>query len=164
MEAVRDAQRSWVLLGISFSLVMIDGYDLFIVSFIAPLIAKDLHLSFVNIGSVFAAGLAGSMVGGLLLGHIADRAGRRPILLVSLALVGVATLLCSQADSFGAFAALRFVAGLALGGLLAAIVPLLAEHFPPRQRSVAVTVMFIGYPLGAAIGGAITALLIGYGW
>jgi AAHS family 4-hydroxybenzoate transporter-like MFS transporter len=164
MESVRDNPRSWALLGISFFLVMIDGYDLFIVSFVAPLIAKDLQLNFVNIGNVFAAGLAGSMAGGLLLGHIADHAGRRPILLVSLSVVGIATLLCSQANSFTAFAALRFVAGFALGGLLAAIVPLVAEHFPPQRRTVAVTVMFIGYPLGAVVGGAITAGLIGYGW
>ena len=152
------------LLGVSFVLVMVDGYDLFIVSFLAPLIAKDLHLSVVNLGTVFAAGLAGSMVGGLLLGHIADRAGRRPTLLVSLATAGVATLLCSQAHSLGAFAALRFLTGLALGGLLAAIVPLVAEHFPPQRRSGAVTLMFIGYPLGAVVGGAITALLIAHGW
>jgi MFS transporter, AAHS family, 4-hydroxybenzoate transporter len=158
------SSRSLALLGVAFALVMIDGYDLFIVSFVAPLIAKDLHLSFVNIGTVFAAGLAGSMVGGLLLGQIADRAGRRPALLVSLATAGVATLLCSHAHSFGAFAALRFVTGLALGGLLAAIVPLVAEHFPPQRRSAAVTVMFIGYPLGAVVGGAITALLIDHGW
>src|SRR5580698_6305790 len=129
---VNRSGKSWGLLVVSFALVMIDGYDLFIVSFIAPLVAKDLHLDFVNIGTVFAAGLAGSMVGGLLLGHLADRAGRRPTLLVSLALAGVATLLCSQAHSFGAFAALRFLTGLALGGLLVSIVPLVAEHFPSQ--------------------------------
>src|SRR5277367_6364587 len=161
---VNRSRESWVLLGVSFALVMIDGYDLFIVSFVAPLIAKDLHLNFVNIGTVFAAGLAGSMVGGLLLGHIADRTGRRPAVLVSLATAGVATLLCAQASSLGAFAALRFLTGLALGGLLAAIVPLVAEHFPPQQRSAAVTMMFIGYPLGAVVGGAITAALIAHGW
>jgi MFS transporter, AAHS family, 4-hydroxybenzoate transporter len=161
---VSRAGRSLALLGVAFALVMIDGYDLFIVSFVAPLIAKDLHLNFVNIGTVFAAGLAGSMVGGLLLGHIADRAGRRPTLLVSLAMAGAATLLCSQAHSFGAFAALRFLTGLALGGLLASIVPLVAEHFPRQRRSAAVTMMFIGYPLGAVVGGAITALLIAHGW
>src|ERR1700727_1939396 len=81
---VNRSGKSWGLLVVSFALVLIDGYDLFIVSFIAPLVAKDLHLDFVNIGTVFAAGLAGSMVGGLLLGHLADRAGRRPALLVSL--------------------------------------------------------------------------------
>ncbi len=173
MEVARDtalqdvanrSRRPLALLGVSFALVMIDGYDLFIVSFVAPLIAKDLHLTFASIGTVFAAGLAGSMVGGLLLGHIADRAGRRPTLLVSLGMAGAATLLCSQASSFEAFAALRFLTGFALGGLLAAIVPLVAEHFPPRQRSAAVTAMFMGYPIGAVVGGAITALLIAHGW
>jgi AAHS family 4-hydroxybenzoate transporter-like MFS transporter len=158
------SSRPWALLGVSFALVMIDGYDLFIVSFVAPLIAKDLHLSFASFGTVFAAGLAGSMVGGLLLGHVADRAGRRPTVLVSLATAGVATLLCSQTSSLGTFAVFRFLTGLALGGLLAAIVPLVAEHFPPQQRSAAVTTMFIGYPLGAVFGGAITALFIAHGW
>jgi MFS transporter, AAHS family, 4-hydroxybenzoate transporter len=162
--AVNRSRRPWALLGVSFALVMIDGYDLFIVSFVAPLIAKDLHLNFSSIGTVFAAGLAGSMVGGLVLGRIADRAGRRPTVLVSLATAGVATLLCSQASSLGAFAALRLLTGLALGGLLAAIVPLVAEHFPQQQRNAAVTLMFIGYPLGAVVGGAITALLIAHGW
>jgi AAHS family 4-hydroxybenzoate transporter-like MFS transporter len=152
------------LLSVAFALVMIDGYDLFIVSFVAPLIAKDLHLNFASIGTVFAAGLTGSMVGGLLLGYIADRAGRRPTVLISLATAGVATLLCSQASSLGTFAALRFLTGLALGGLLAAIVPLVAEHFPRAQRNAAVTIMFVGYPLGAVVGGAVTALLIAHGW
>jgi AAHS family 4-hydroxybenzoate transporter-like MFS transporter len=157
-------RRTWVPLCISFVLVMIDGYDLFMVSFLAPLIAKDLHLDLVSIGSVFAAGLGGSMAGGLLLGSMADRIGRRPMMLVSLALAGVATLLCSHAHSFRAFAGLRFLTGFALGGLLAAIVPLLAEHFTLEKRSAAVTRMFIGYPLGAVVGGAITAVLISHGW
>jgi MFS transporter, AAHS family, 4-hydroxybenzoate transporter len=164
LQVVNRSRRPWALLGVSFALVMIDGYDLFILSFVAPLIAKDLHMNFSSIGTVFAAGLAGSMVGGLVLGHIADRAGRRPTVLVSLAMAGVATLLCSQASSLGAFASLRFLTGLALGGLLAAIVPLVAEHFPPQRRTAAVTTMFIGYPLGAVVGGAITALLIAHGW
>ena len=52
---VNRSRRSWALLGVAFALVMIDGYDLFVVSFVAPLIAKDLHLSFGNLGTVFAA-------------------------------------------------------------------------------------------------------------
>jgi MFS transporter, AAHS family, 4-hydroxybenzoate transporter len=152
------------LLMVSFGLVMIDGYDMFIVSFVAPLIAKDLHLASVSIGLVFAAGLAGSMVGGLVLGPVADRFGRRPVLLASLILAGLATLLCSQAATLNTFAALRFATGFALGGFLAAIVPLVAEYFPAERRSAAVTFMFIGYPLGAVVGGAITALLLGHGW
>jgi AAHS family 4-hydroxybenzoate transporter-like MFS transporter len=152
------------LVVVSFALVMIDGYDMFIVSFVAPLIAAELHLSAVDMGMVFAAGLAGSMTGGLVLGPVADRLGRRPVLLASLACAGLGTLLCSQATSPGTFAALRFLTGFALGGFLAAVVPLVAEYFPLPRRSAAVTLMFIGYPLGAVVGGTITALLLSHGW
>jgi AAHS family 4-hydroxybenzoate transporter-like MFS transporter len=149
---------------IAFILVMIDGYDMFIVSFVAPLIAHDLHLAPNNLGAVFAAGLAGSMLGGLTLGAVADRVGRRPVLIGALLFAGIMTVLCSQAASFGAFAALRFLTGFGLGGLLAAVVPLIAEYFPAERRNQAVTSMFIGYPLGAVVGGIVTAVLIAHGW
>ncbi len=148
----------------AFILVMIDGYDMFIVSFVAPLVAHDLHLASSNLGAVFAAGLAGSMLGGLTLGAVADRVGRRPVLVGALVFAGIMTVLCSQATSFGGFASLRFLTGFGLGGLLAAVVPLIAEYFPAERRSQAVTSMFIGYPLGAVVGGIVTAVLISRGW
>jgi AAHS family 4-hydroxybenzoate transporter-like MFS transporter len=160
-----NLSRSPILLVIvAFLLMMIDGYDMFIVSFVAPLIARDLHLGAGNLGAVFAAGLAGSALGGLALGPVADRFGRQPVLVSSLIAAGIATLLCSRANSFEAFAALRFLTGFALGGLLAATVPLIAEYFPIEHRSRAVTSMFIGYPLGAAVGGTVTSILLGHGW
>ena len=149
---------------VSFILVMVDGYDMFIVSFLAPLITADLNLTPISIGQIFAAGLAGSMFGGLVLGPVADRIGRRPTLIASLVLAGIATISCSMATTFGSFASLRFVAGFGLGGVLAAVIPLLAEQFPPERRNAAVTTMFVGYPSGAVVGGVITAMLLGYGW
>ena len=152
------------LVMMSFLLVMIDGYDMFIVSFLAPLIAKDLQLTPMAIGQVFAAGLAGSMIGGIVLGPVADRVGRRPTLIVSLVTAAAATILCATATAFPFFAILRFVAGFGLGGVLAAIIPMVAEHFPSENRNVAVTLMFVGYPFGAVAGGAITVLLFELGW
>ena len=153
-----------LVVGIAFALAMVDGYDMFIMSFVAPLVAHDLHLSPSRMGELFAAGLFGSMLGGLTLGPVADRSGRQPVLLASLAIAGAATFLCSLAQSFEFFAAMRFVTGFALGGVLTAVVPLVAEYFPPERRSGAVTSMFIGYPLGAVVGGAITSMLLGNGW
>src|ERR1700722_18285851 len=138
---------------IAFILMMIDGYDMFIVAFVAPLVAHDLHLAPNNLGAVFAAGLAGSMLGGLILRAVADRVGRYPVLIGALLFAGTMTILCSQAASFRGFAALRFLTGFGLGGLLAAVVPLIAEYFSPENRNRAVTLMFIGYPLGAVVGG-----------
>jgi AAHS family 4-hydroxybenzoate transporter-like MFS transporter len=145
-------------------LMMIDGYDMLIVAFVAPLIAHDLHLAAGHLGAVFASGLAGSALGGLVLGPIADRLGRQPVLIVSLIVAGVATLFCSQASSFYSFVSLRLLTGFALGGLLTTAIPLTAEYFPAEVRSRAVTFMFTGYPLGAVIGGIVTAALIGHGW
>jgi MFS transporter, AAHS family, 4-hydroxybenzoate transporter len=153
-----------LLVLVAFILVMIDGYDMFIVSFVAPLVAHDLHLAPDNLGAIFAAGLAGSMLGGLTLGAAADKVGRRPVLIGALLFAGIMTVLCSQAASFGAFASLRFLTGFGLGGLLAAVVPLIAEYFPAERRNQAVTSMFIGYPLGAVVGGIVTAVLIAHGW
>jgi MFS transporter, AAHS family, 4-hydroxybenzoate transporter len=153
-----------VVVVIAFALAMVDGYDMFIMSFVASLVGQDLHLTSSRLGELFAAGLFGSMLGGLALGPTADRFGRQPILLGSLAVAGISTFLCSRAQTFESFAALRFVAGFALGGVLAAVVPLVAEYFPTQRRSGAVTLMFIGYPLGAVVGGAVTSLLLANGW
>jgi MFS transporter, AAHS family, 4-hydroxybenzoate transporter len=153
-----------LLLVFAFVLVMVDGYDIFIVSLLVPLITAELNLTHMSVGQIFAAGLAGSMLGGMILGPIADRFGRRPVLILSLAIAGVATILCSTASSFGALAAYRFIAGFALGGVLAAVIPLVAEHFPKEKRNTAVTMMFVGFPCGAVVGGALTSMLIHYGW
>jgi AAHS family 4-hydroxybenzoate transporter-like MFS transporter len=153
-----------LLLFVAFLLVMIDGYDIFIISFLVPLITKDLNLSHMEVGQVFAAGLAGSMFGGMILGPVADRFGRRTVLTLSLAVAGLATVLCSTSNSFGVLATYRFIAGFALGGVLAAVIPLIAEHYPKEKRSTAVTTMFVGFPLGAVVGGALTSALIHFGW
>ncbi len=150
--AGRDQIAPRLLLIVAFILVVIDGYDIFIISFLVPLIAKELALSHNEIGQVFAAGLAGSMFGGMVLGPIADRLGRRPVLTLSLAVAGAATILCSTSNSFAALATYRFVAGFALGGVLAAVIPLVAEHYPKEKRNAAVTMMFVGFPCGAVAG------------
>jgi len=164
MRATTLSRSPSILVLIAFVVVMIDGYDMFIVSFVAPLVAHDLHLASNNLGAVFSAGLAGSMLGGLTLGAVADRVGRQPVLIGALLFAGIMTVLCSQATSFGGFASLRFLTGFGLGGLLAAVVPLIAEYFTAERRSQAVTSMFIGYPLGAVVGGIVTAVLIAHGW
>jgi MFS transporter, AAHS family, 4-hydroxybenzoate transporter len=157
-------QASPLLLVAAFLLVMIDGYDMFIVAFLVPLISADLNLTPISMGQIFAAGLAGSMLGGMILGPVADRYGRRPVLTLSLAVAGIATILCSTATTFGALAAYRLIAGFALGGVLTAIIPLIAEHFPHEKRNTAVTMMFVGFPSGAVVGGALTSMLIHHGW
>ena len=152
------------ILVICFITAMIDGFDTLILAFIAPLVAKAFALSPVEIGRLFAINFLGAVIGGLGFGPLADRFGRRTMLLVSLALAAVFTLLCFFANSLPALMALRFLAGLGLGGVIPMIIALTAESMPPPLRTASVTWMFLGIPLGAVAGGAIVAATLSYGW
>ena len=149
---------------ICFLIVMIDGYDSLMAGFIAPLIAKGWGLHPQDIGKLFAVCYVGAILGAVAMGPLADRVGRRPMMIAALALATVATALCAMAQSFDQLMLYRFIAGIALGGALPAVSSLTAEHARPEKRSGTVTLMYIGYPTGAVVGGAVTAGLLHYGW
>jgi AAHS family 4-hydroxybenzoate transporter-like MFS transporter len=148
---------------IGFVIVMVDGYDSMMISFLAPLLARDLVLSPTDLGKIFAVGYLGAIVGAIAVGSLADRIGRKPMLIASLALASVATMICADAKSLALLTSLRFLAGLALGGALPALISLTAEHARPERRNGTITLMYIGYPVGAVVGGAVTSGLLRYG-
>lgn len=148
----------------SFLIIMVDGYDTLMISFIAPLLARDWGLQPTDIGKIFAIGYLGAILGAISMGPLADRLGRRPMLLAALLLASGATLLSAAATSLGMLMGLRLVTGIALGGALPAVMALTAEHARPERRSGTVTLMYIGFPMGAVIGGAVTAAFIHQGW
>src|SRR5882757_290828 len=156
-----DARRRLVLL-LGFMIVMIDGYDSLMMSFLAPLLTHQLGLAPEAMGKLFAVGYLGTMVGAIVAGTLADQFGRKPLLLASLALAAVATALCAW-NAPPMLMALRFVAGLGLGGALPTSASLIAEHTRPERRSGVVTLVYIGYPFGAVVGGAVTAALLQFG-
>lgn len=149
---------------ICFIVVMIDGYDSLMISFVAPLLAHDWALKPTDIGKIFAFGYVGAILGAIIIGSMADRLGRKPMLIAAMALAVVTTGLCAIASSLDMLIALRFVGGVALGGALPALSSLTAEHAKAAKRNGTVTLMYIGYPMGAVVGGAITAALIHVGW
>jgi AAHS family 4-hydroxybenzoate transporter-like MFS transporter len=152
------------ILVICFFTAMVDGFDTLILAFIAPLVGKAFGMSPAEIGKLFAINFVGAVIGGLGFGPLADRFGRRTMLLVSLALAVVFTLLCSLAGSPRELMTLRFLAGLGLGGVIPMIIALTAESMPPPLRTASVTWMFLGIPFGAVVGGAIVAATLSYGW
>lgn len=150
---------------VCFAVSMIDGFDTLMLSFVAPLLAKSLQIDHASLGRVFGAGFVGTVLGSLIVGPLADRFGRRPMLLLALSVTGIFTLGCAWANSAAMLAALRFVGGLGMGGAIPPVAAITAESSSSRRRSSLVILMFIGFPFGAVVGGAITAaLMTRFGW
>ncbi|MFM0501603.1 MFS transporter [Paraburkholderia caffeinilytica] len=150
---------------VCFAVSMIDGFDTLMLSFVAPLLAKSLQIDHATLGRVFGAGFIGTVLGSLIVGPLADRFGRRPMLLLALVVTGVFTLGCAFATSATMLAALRFIGGLGMGGAIPPVAAITAESSSPQRRSSLVILMFIGFPLGAVVGGAISAaLMVRFGW
>lgn len=115
--------------------------------------------------ATFAAGLLGLTIAALGLGALGDRIGRKKIIIASLIIMGVFSLLAARAGSLRELSLLRFCVGIGLGGAMPSIIALTAEYSPERLRSTLVTSMFIGFPMGAVLGGlASTAITREFGW
>lgn len=141
------------------------GYDTQAIGYVAPALVEAWHLDKAALAPVFASGLVGMMLGGLFFGPLADRFGRKRFVVVSTTLFGIFSLITAFASSPVELAVLRFLTGLGLGGAMPNTVSLAVEYFPKRQRASAVTMVFVGFTVGAAIGGFLIAgLLRTYGW
>ena len=161
----RMTARAVLITLVCFVISMIDGFDTLMLSFIAPLLAKALSIDHATLGRIFGAGFIGTVAGSLLAWPAADRFGRRPMLILALAVTGTFTLACAFAHSASTLATLRLIAGLGMGGAIPPLAAITAETGPAKRRSSLVILMFIGFPLGAVLGGVITAaIMMQFGW
>jgi AAHS family 4-hydroxybenzoate transporter-like MFS transporter len=159
------SRRPYLVALVGFLVAMVDGYDTLMLAFIAPLISKEWALLPQTVGQIFASSYTGAALGATAIGIAADRFGRKTMLLASLAVVGIFTILCARAATPAQLMALRAAAGLGLGGALSTITALTAENAPAHQRRATVTRMFLGFPVGAIAGGALTAAVMSsLGW
>src|ERR1700748_3764378 len=142
------------------AVLLLDGFDTQAIGYIAPALAKEWSLSKGALGPVFSAGLFGLMIGALLLGPLADRIGRKKIILLSTLAFGIGTLVTSLVSDVNALFAVRFLTGLGLGGAMPNTIALTSEFSPRRRRATMVMVMFVGFSIGAALGGLVAAALI----
>jgi AAHS family 4-hydroxybenzoate transporter-like MFS transporter len=145
--------------------VGLDGFDVAIVGHIAPALRAEWGLDVAALGPLFAAGLFGLMIGALVVGPLADRYGRKTLLVASVTCFGVASIASAFSDGIATLNWLRFLTGLGLGGAMPAAITLTSEFCPISRRASLVTIMFCGFTLGSALGGLVSAQVVtGYGW
>lgn len=163
--AVRWSGLQVLIVLLCFVINMFDGVDVLILSYVAPAIATDWNVSSASLGVVFSGGLAGMAFGGLLIAPLADRYGRRRLILVSLLLMTTGMLASSYSRNVTELLACRILVGIGIGTVLAGMAAITAEYAPPRHRTFAVGFLQAGYPLGAVITGFVAAsLLPEHGW
>ena len=147
------------------AVLFLDGFDTQAIGYVAPALAKEWGLTKSALGPVFSAGLFGLMIGALVFGPLADRIGRKKIIIFSTLAFGIGTLATVWAQDAGMLLALRFCTGLGLGGAMPNAVALTSEFSPHRRRATMVMTMFCGFSVGAALGGLLAAALIPqFGW
>ncbi|CAB1219912.1 Gentisate transporter [Acinetobacter bouvetii] len=135
-------------------IILFDGYDLAINGVALPLLMQEWSLSAVQAGMLASTALAGMMFGAMLFGTLADKIGRKKVILICVVLFSGFTFAGGFASNPTEFGLLRFLAGLGIGGVLPNLVALTSEYAPQRLRATLVTTMFSGY----AVGGVMAAL------
>ncbi len=145
--------------------VFLDGFDTQALGYVAPSLTAAWKLERGALGPVFSAGLSGIMIGALAGGVIADRIGRRAVILASCLLFGALNLATAFASDLHELMVLRFLTGLGLGATMPNAIALVSEFSPSRRRASMVMIMFCGFSLGAALGGVAAGLLLPqFGW
>ncbi len=145
--------------------VTLDGFAAQMIGYLAPSIAREMHLGPAGLTPIFAWGLVGLMLGALIFGPVADQLGRKRVIVTCTAIFGLVSLSTALAHSAVGLAVYRFLAGLGFGGVMPNAIALTAEYAPQRRRGVMVMIMFCGFPIGAMIAGFATVhILPAFGW
>jgi len=162
----RPVSRYQLLVAVMCGLIVfVDGFDAQAMGYVAPALTTAMKISRGVLASVISSGLVGMMIGALVSGPLADRIGRKPVLIGCSLIFGVGSLLTATAHSVESLMAWRAITGLGMGGAMPNAIALTSEYMPRRRRAGAVTMMICGFSLGAAVGGFVAASIIPvFGW
>ncbi|MEA5455592.1 MFS transporter [Sinomonas sp. JGH33] len=165
IEASPMRAGQWTVVVLCTLLNAVDGFDVLAMAFTSARVSKDFGLNGSQLGLLLSAGLVGMALGSLLIGPIADRTGRRPMLLVSVGTSAAGMLLSATAVGAVPLGLWRVVTGLGVGGILACTNVLVSEFSSKRSRSLAISIVTAGYGVGATLGGgAAVWLQAQFGW
>jgi benzoate transport len=149
-----------VVVGLTILLNALDGFDVLSISFASPGIMREWGINRAALGIVLSMELIGMAIGSIFLGGVADKIGRRPTVLGCLVVMAGGMYAATTATDIYTLSAWRIITGLGIGGMLAAINAVAAEFSNARRRHLSISLMAIGYPLGAVFGGMVARELL----
>lgn len=153
------------LAAISFLLIVFDGYDVAIYGTITPTLMEQWHMDAVQAGAIGSAGLFGMLIGAVTFGALADKLGRRRIVVLTVVLYSVFTALCGFAQEPMFFTVCRFVAGLGLGGVMPNVIALLSDFSPKKHVATITTIVLSGFAVGGLLAPVLGIFVIpALGW
>jgi AAHS family 4-hydroxybenzoate transporter-like MFS transporter len=148
----------------AMSLIM-DGYDVQAMGYVAPAVIPELGMSGAQLGTVLAAANFGVLFGSLLFTMLADKVGRRPVLIFGTFFYALMTILTARAHSADELLLLRFIGGVGMGSIIPNASALIGEYSPHTKRVTLIMTITVGFTAGAAIGGFVAAgLMPHFGW
>jgi len=156
---VSNREHTAVAVVLCFLVAVLEGFDIQAMGVAAPKLAPLFALDARQMGWVFSISNIGLVIGASFGGWLADRTGRKPVLLGAVALFGCFTLATSLAGSYHALLAVRFCAGLGFGAALPNMMAIAAEIGRPEKRASTAAAMFCGMPVGGGLAALTTQLL-----
>ncbi len=161
--AILDKQKmtifQWTVVVMTTLMNFLDGFDVLSMAFTASNIQADLNLSKVELGSLFSAALMGMTCGSIFLAFLADKYGRRPVLLSFLSLSSITMILTTFASHFYMLLVLRFITGLGVGTVLVVATSITGEFANKKYKALAISIYTAGFSLGATFAGIISGYL-----
>jgi AAHS family 4-hydroxybenzoate transporter-like MFS transporter len=146
------------------SLIM-DGFDVQAMGFVATTMFAEWNVPAPTLGGLLAWGNSGVLVGAIAFSMLADRIGRRPVLVYATLFFAIMTIATAYAQNIEQMRWLRFIAGIGLGSIIPNATALVGEYSPKRTRVAWIMCITVGFTAGAAIGGFVANALIGaFGW
>jgi MFS family permease len=154
----------WPVLWAAFVTYLFDSYDLMVLAIAMPVLLKVLNITLPEGGLLGSATMLGAMAGSVLFGLIAENYGRRFALLLALVWLGIGMGVVYFMDSWTHWMVLRFMTGIAIGGIWGPCAALIAEHWSPEYRGRAASFVFSSFAIGAVLASLVGRLVLHVEW
>lgn len=149
----------WLIVALAVVLNMLDGFDVLAIAFTAKSIQSELGLTGAQIGTLMSAGFIGMAIGSMGLAPLADKFGRRPLLIIATAFSAVGMLMTYFSHSVESIGFWRLITGIGVGGILPCTNVIVSEYANQKWRGLAIAIYACGFGIGAMLGGLSAVVL-----